>query len=213
MIAPGPAAWVDLFWLPLGAGGHVVRVCGRVYEWAAATLQGRSSRDLYHAALEVCVPEGRFVIEQGPALGDGAARGVVADGPVAFRLAGRSRLFRYEVRRWRDGSIADIAEAVDSPRRLTIDPAVARRLLEPGAGEMWNSNSIVAWLLARSGVDVVAISPPGGGRAPGWSAGARLAGATPAESPQPAAGRARMDDRRAAPTVHPELEARRPERA
>ena len=29
-------AWVDLYWLPLGAGGHFVRWNGRVYErWAA----------------------------------------------------------------------------------------------------------------------------------------------------------------------------------
>jgi hypothetical protein len=42
---------------------------------------------------------------------------------------------------------------------------------ESGAGEMWNSNSITSWLLARSGCDVGALAPPAGGRAPGWSAG------------------------------------------
>jgi hypothetical protein len=36
---------------------------------------------------------------------------------------------------------------------------------------MWNSNSLVSWLLARSGVDVEAVALPAGGRAPGWSAG------------------------------------------
>jgi hypothetical protein len=40
-----------------------------------------------------------------------------------------------------------------------------------GAGEMWNSNSISAWLIARSGIDVESIAPPPGGRAPGWRAG------------------------------------------
>jgi hypothetical protein len=77
---------------------------------------------------------------------------------------------------------------VDSPRRLTTDPATARRLLELvsqvptptwgrdelAAGEMWNSDSIVAWLLAV-GVDVDRIEPPSGGRAPGWHAGLAVA--------------------------------------
>jgi hypothetical protein len=42
---------------------------------------------------------------------------------------------------------------------------------EQSAGEMWNSNSLTSWLLARAGLDVHAIGPPPGGRAPGWSAG------------------------------------------
>jgi hypothetical protein len=36
---------------------------------------------------------------------------------------------------------------------------------------MWNSNSVIAWLLARSGLPVSTIKPPAGGRAPGWQAG------------------------------------------
>ena len=39
------------------------------------------------------------------------------------------------------------------------------------AGEMWNSNSFIAWLLARSGIDTDTIRPPDNGRAPGWEAG------------------------------------------
>jgi hypothetical protein len=42
---------------------------------------------------------------------------------------------------------------------------------ELDAGEMWNSNSVVAWVLSRSGVDVGGLVPPAGGRAPGWNAG------------------------------------------
>jgi hypothetical protein len=178
-------AGVDLYWLPLGAGGHSVRLNGKVFEAVAAWLARRERRDLYHAGLQVCVPEGRFVIEQAPAWGEGSRRGVVAEGPVGLRALGRFRLFRYEIRRWRDGAIPDIAEAVDSPRRLGDDPLRARRLLdlvpqvptpvwgrdELRAGEMWNSNSMIAWLLARSGLDVDSIHPPLGGRAPGWRAG------------------------------------------
>lgn len=185
--APG----VDLYWLPLGAGGHSVRLNGRVYEAVAARLQRRRPLALYHAALRVEVPEGSFVIEQAPVRdGRGAERGVVAEGPFASRRAARFRLFRYEVRRWRGGVIPDAAEAVESPRRLTRDPAVARRLLELvpaaptavwgrdelGAGEMWNSNSLIAWLLARAGLPAASIEPPAGGRAPGWHAGVVVAG-------------------------------------
>ena len=36
---------------------------------------------------------------------------------------------------------------------------------------MWNSNSVVAWLLARAGLPVDDITPPPGGRAPGWQSG------------------------------------------
>ena len=183
-------ASVDLYWLPLGAGGHSVRVNGRIFEFVAARVARRPTCDLYHSALVVRVPEGRFVIEQAPVRdGNGPQRGVVAEGPVASRWAGRWRIFRYEVRRWRDGSIPDVDEAVESPRRLTEDPLAARGLLqlvpqvptltwgrdESGVGEMWNSNSIVAWLIARSGVEVTAIHPPAGGRAPGWNAGVTLA--------------------------------------
>jgi hypothetical protein len=36
---------------------------------------------------------------------------------------------------------------------------------------MWNSNSVISWLIARSGIDIESIRPPAGGRAPGWQAG------------------------------------------
>jgi hypothetical protein len=68
---------------------------------------------------------------------------------------------------------------------LGNDPTRAQRILElvPSvptpvwgrdeldAGEMWNSNSVVSWLLTRGGVDSAPIRPPHGGRAPGWDAG------------------------------------------
>jgi hypothetical protein len=40
---------------------------------------------------------------------------------------------------------------------------------------MWNSNALVAWLLASTHPDVAAIEPPAGGRAPGWRAGLVIA--------------------------------------
>ncbi|MGZ4397846.1 MAG: hypothetical protein ACXVZ1_05445 [Gaiellaceae bacterium] len=177
---------IDLYWLPLGAGGRSVRLNGRVFEAVAARLERRDRCDLYHSALVVRVPEGRFAIEMTPIRpGDGADRGVVAEGAVGSRGAGRLRLFRYEIRRWRDGVIPDLGEAVESPLRLGDDVDHARRLLELvpqvptpvwgrdelRAGEMWNSNSLISWLVARSRLDVDSIHPPTGGRAPGWGAG------------------------------------------
>jgi hypothetical protein len=38
-------------------------------------------------------------------------------------------------------------------------------------GEMWNSNSVISWLIASSGLNTESIEPPDGGRAPGWKAG------------------------------------------
>ena len=70
---------IDLYWLPLGAGGHSVRLNGRIFEAVAARRQRRPACDLYHSALVVHVPEGEFVIEQAPVRdANGANRGVVA---------------------------------------------------------------------------------------------------------------------------------------
>jgi hypothetical protein len=184
-------AYIDLYWLPLGAGGWYVRRNGRVFETFAALRERRPRLDLYHSALEVRVPEGRFTIEQTPAGDDNGAadRGVVAGGSVGTAWAGRLRIFRYEVRCWPEGRIPDVAEAVESPRRLSTDDATARALIalvpqvptpvwgrdELGAGEMWNSNSVTAWLLTRAGLPTDHIQRPRHGRAPGWSAGAAVA--------------------------------------
>ena len=177
---------VDLYWLPLGAGGWFVRGNGKAYEALAAARDRRQRADLYHSALIVSVPEERFASESSPVpRGDPAGRGVVCEGAVGHRALGRFRSFRYEVRCWRDGVIPDIDEAVDSPLRVTDEQAAARRLLdlvprlprpvwgrdELGSGDMWNSNSVVSWLLAATGLDVDSIRPPTGGRAPGWAAG------------------------------------------
>jgi hypothetical protein len=198
---------VDLYWLPLGAGGHFVRLNGRIFEALAAAVARRPRLDLYHSALEVRVDGARYVIESGPVpAGEPARCGIVAEGPVGSTLAGRTlRIFRYGVRLWRDGVIPDIDEAVDSPLRLTDDPDVARRVLQLTphvptpvwgrdglrAGEMWNSNSLIAWLIEGSGLPVDSVHPPPGGRAPGWNAGIVVArrGSTPpraSRAPRPA---------------------------
>jgi hypothetical protein len=184
------SAVVELYWIPLGAGQHIVRLSGRLFETISARLRGRRPCDLYHSALVVMVPEGRFVIEQTPVPdGHGGRRGVVVEGPVGTRLVGRFRHFRYEVRRWRRGVIPDLGEAVSSPVRVSNDLTCATAILdlapsipplvwgrdERGTGEMWNSNSVTSWLLTSAGIDAGAIGPPPGGRAPGWRAGSVVA--------------------------------------
>jgi hypothetical protein len=183
----GADVGIDLYWLPLGAGGHFVRFNGRVYEAVQAFRERRQPLDLYHSALEVRVPEGRFVIETAWPIPDArpGSRGVVVEGPVGSRWASRWRVFRYEVRRWLDGTIPDIGEAVVSPQRLSDEERAAHRVLELadsipplvwgrdelGTGDMWNSNSVISWLLERGDLAAEAVRPPPRGRAPGWRAG------------------------------------------
>jgi hypothetical protein len=175
---------VYLYWIPLGAGEHVVRVSGKAFEALTSVVQRRRPFDLYHSALEVIAPQGRFVIEMTPIpAGDTGDRGVVAEGAVGLRLLGRFRLFRYEIRRWPDGVIPDalfaagvarVADVAPGMRILDLVPSVPTLVWgrDPlGAKDMWNSNSVTSWLLAGAGVDVSDIRPPAGGRAPGWNAG------------------------------------------
>jgi len=181
-------ARIDLYWIPLGAGGSgFVRLNGRIYEWVQARRERRRPMDLYHTALRVHLPEGRFVVEtMWPSPDDEvAARGVVIQGPVWSHLLGAVRTFRYEVRRWREGQLPDADQAVGGPQTVSDNPDQARNLLDavesiPGlvwgrdqmrAGEMWNSNSVVSWLLTVSRVPMHEVHPPTGGRAPGWDAG------------------------------------------
>ena len=187
-LSRGDRARVDLYWLPLGAGdaSHCVRWNGRLFEWLMARSEHREVRDLYHSALCVHLGTDRFVVEMAPAWDSKQAdRGVVSDGSVGLPWLGHSRFFRYEVRRSRNGKIPDVSEAVASPQRLSSDVGRAQRLLdlvpafptvtwgrdEFRTGDMWNSNSLVAWLLARSGHETSLLEPPHGGRAPGWMAG------------------------------------------
>lgn len=176
---------IDLFWIPLGAGGNFVPLNGRVYEAIEAALQRRPRYDLYHSGLVVVVPDGRYTIEQTPARPHGEKRGVVGIGPIGGHWIAHWHLFRYELRRWRDGVIPDIGEAVDSPQRLSSDPAVAKRLLDLlpevpflcGAATSsaavtcgTRTRKLPGCLPARALMSIPSSRPPGG-RAPGWHAG------------------------------------------
>ncbi len=205
-------AGLDLYWIPLGAGARVVRVSGRAYEAWCARRQRRPRCDLYHSALVANTSEGRTVIEMTPVpdIRPPQERGVVGEGPVGTRWARRFRIFRYEIRRWQGGAIPDIAYAVSSPVRVTDDPEAVQHVLdlvplvptpvwgrdELRAGEMWNSNSVVAWVLTRAGVAANAGRPPSNGRAPGWDAGVvaarRTADGEPDEQSEAVAGQVKM---------------------
>ena len=182
---------VELYWIPLGAGAHVVRVSGRLYEALKGVVEHRPQMTLYHSALEIALPDDRFIIESAPIPNPrGSERGVVAEGPVGIRWLGRYQVFRYEIRVWRGGSIPDLNYAVSSPVRVATDVERAKRVIELaprvptpvwgrdelGTGDMWNSNSMISWLLTRAGIDTHRLQPPSGGRAPGWEAGLIVAG-------------------------------------
>ena len=186
---------VELHWIPLGAGARSVRFNGLVYEALSAATHRRKRCDLYHSALSLDMPDGRYWVEMTPVPDRfGERRGVVATGPVGMRALGHVRLFRYEVRRWRNGVVPDLQFAVDSPVLVTDDAAATRRVFdllplvprltwgrdELHTGDMWSCNSIVSWTLRNAGIDLKSIAFPHRSRAPGWDAG-RYA---PAASPQ-----------------------------
>ncbi|TXK17750.1 hypothetical protein [Homoserinibacter sp. GY 40078] len=177
---------IELWWIPVGAGGHVVVHTSRWWELWRAHQERRAPRPLFHAALIVHDGEREHDIEMAPAWGRGSrSPGVVATGPVGMRLLGASRFFRYEIRCGRGTRIPDLAFAVDSPQVFPVTPAAARELLDRpahapllvwgreayGSGDMWNSNSLVAWLLTAAGIDAENLAPPHDGSAPGWIAG------------------------------------------
>ena len=190
---------VDLYWIPLGSGEPlpVVRISGWLFEAGCAVVQRRDRQPLFHSALLVVLGTDRYVIEMAPVWKDRETdHGAACQGPVGLRWLGRSSWFRYEVRCWRGGTIPDIGCAVDSPVRMSADTTHSQQLLslvesfppltwgrdELGVGEMWNSNTLVSWLLERSGHDLSSVEPPAHGRAPGWHAGvaaARQAAVTP----------------------------------
>lgn len=186
-----------LHWIPLGAGSSVVPHCGRAYEAVCAVREHRTRRQLVHAALTVEQDGLVHTVEQAPAWADRHTdRGVRMTGPVGLRWLGRFRLFRYEIRCWPGGTIPDLDRAL-AHTEIPSDPTRTSALIELagevpmhtwgrdeiGVGDMWNSNSVIAWLLVRSGHDLTSLRPPAGCRAPGWRAG--LVAADGDEGPRP----------------------------
>ncbi|MBO0901829.1 hypothetical protein J1G43_17855 [Cellulomonas sp. zg-ZUI22] len=167
-------------WAAVGAGGRVARRTSAWWERAVAAREHRAPQPLVHAVLEVVVDGATTRVDMGPTWGRTAAgRRVVRTGPVGSRLLGRCPLFRYEVRTVHgpDATPGVLAVSADVPvprdllEHLTDVPAWTWGRDEAGTGDMWTSNSVVAWLLGRAGV--TSLGPPAGHRAPGWDAGLR----------------------------------------
>ncbi|MDP2624375.1 MAG: hypothetical protein Q8Q29_11320 [Actinomycetota bacterium] len=58
------AGTIDLYWIPLGAGGTgFVRMNGRICERVSAWFRRRKALDLYHTAMRVHPPDGTLVVE------------------------------------------------------------------------------------------------------------------------------------------------------
>ena len=178
---------VDLYWIPLGAGGHSVRFNGRVFEAIeAARAAPAALRPLPRGARRRARTASATRSRSRPRrTRDEASRGVVATGAVGSRYAAPAAPVSLRgpllARRVDPGSRLGASAGPAGSRR----PAVARRLLDAGrgrahaglgprragAGEMWNSNSMIAWSLSAAGLPTAAIRAPAGGRAPGWDAG------------------------------------------
>ena len=123
---------------------------------------------LFHSALVVRPDAGSSVIEMAPVWSSREPdRGIVVEGPVGRRWLGRSRLFRYEVRPGVTASSPTSATRRRARRRRRSGedgtaclapraglPTRTWGLDERGTGEMWNSNSLVSWLLSRAGLPV-----------------------------------------------------------
>jgi hypothetical protein len=131
-----------------------------MYEAVAARHARRPPQPLFHSALEVRLAGQRWVVEMTPVWGTTEPdRGVVAEGAVGARFLGRSRLFRYEVRRWRDGTIGDVAAAVGGPRPMRTDTVAARAVL-----------ALVRWSPPSPG-DATSCAPARCGTRTRWSRG------------------------------------------
>jgi hypothetical protein len=182
------AAFVELYWLPVGAGtSRFQQASLRLWEAIEAARARRPRQKLVHAALKIAAEDGiPHTLELMPAFVRADASPLIT-GPVGIRPAGRLRLFRYQFLCLRADRLPDEDFAFAAPVLLSEDPAAAARVLDlghrvprytwgrrvPGTSEMWTSDSVVSWLLARAALTdpLAPLLPPPGTRAPGWQAG------------------------------------------
>lgn len=176
-------------WAPVGAGGRVARCTSAWWERTVAAREHRAPQVLVHALLEVVVDGAPRTIDMSPTWGKAVTRRhVITVGPVGSRILRWCPMFRYELRVVLEpdtsSEVLQVSDDFQLSGRVFEDladvPAYTWGRDEGGAGEMWTSNSVVAWLLERS--DVSPIEPPAGHRAPGWNAGALLARSRPQQT-------------------------------
>lgn len=184
---PASDPFLDLYWIPVGAGTHFQHASLVFYEAIASRLSRRPPATLYHSALKLRIDGTDFTLELLPAAAH-QLESPLMTGPVGVRGADRLRLFRYQLLLKPGASLPD-EQWAGEPHRLTVDESAIRRLVElgpsvpayvwgrrvPRTTEMWTSDSAISWLLCRAGIDASAIPLPPGGRAPGWHAGIQLA--------------------------------------
>lgn len=185
-------SFIDLYWIPVGAGTHLQALSLSLYEILAASVARRPRATLYHGALKLRLRGRSQTLELMP-VPRHQANPPLMTGPVGVRGADRLRRFRYQLYCADSDLFPDEKWAVGSPKRLTTDPATVERLLANAPGlpshtwgrrahgttEMWTSDSATSWLLAQSGIDLSQIELPKDGRAPGWKAGAIAAAGSP----------------------------------
>jgi hypothetical protein len=78
--------------------------------------------------------------------------GVVAQGSVGMSSLGRFRLFRCEIRRWRGGSIPDLAYAVSGPSGWRRTSFALRRLWISFPTSQHPCGAETSYALARCGI-------------------------------------------------------------
>ncbi len=72
-VAGAPAASLELYWIPLGAGNRTVQFSGRTFEALTARRDRRPPCNLYHSALVARLDADRYYIEMTPAPGSSRA--------------------------------------------------------------------------------------------------------------------------------------------
>ena len=190
-------AAVELYWIPLGAGGHSVRFNGRVFEAIQAARRHRRRCDLYHAAIVVAFGGDRYTIEVAPSPdADEASRGVVGTGAVGSRIsaacacfamrsaAGAMGPFRTSPRRSanRAGSRPTRSRpSAPRPGRVRSETRLGPRRPQGRRDVELQFRRRLAGCHGGPGRPMQ-LHPPCGGRAPGWGAGLVVARRTREDS-------------------------------
>lgn len=182
--ASDASGFIDLYWIPVGAGTRFQKFSLSLYEGLLARISRRPTATLLHAALKLGIDGRRFTLEVTPSpAGPNSFHEVT--GPVGIRGADRLRLFRYQVCLREGNTLPDEGWAVVPAVRLGTDDRLAADIAaltksvpaytwgrrRKGHPEMWTSDSCVSWLLSRAGLAAEALEVPAGCRAPGWSSG------------------------------------------
>lgn len=182
--------FVKLIWVPVVGGASVDDILEFIAKFYIDNPDGKT---LFHSALEIQLPEGgecnRYIIELTESVSDKAESAKVGE-TVQHNIFGP---FGYTIRLYRNGQEEDHERS--KPRiLLTNDCGIASNIVafvkaqeipdldygkkigtRSGAADRWTSNSVVAWLLQRTGLNPGGIFPPDGGIAPGWDAGSSYA--------------------------------------